>query len=249
MSETNNVTVVPSLATWAWPVLEQFISPELSQLNVSGAPELKEPPNYFGSFILNAIFKVRYADEWRCLGLVFLRRYQHAVREYAMGREVLQEYIEKLKISNNHTGTYLKAVTHFEQAIASICISLLSLRQVIKCASPHEKNIIFTDGRFAKIPPGNVTKYDRLKEIYNRSKHFDEDIAEAKTPSEMLPSPVWVTNLGIKCSTAEVSFQELIEIFNEVSSSAKWLSEEAPAEAEKRKAAEANTAAPSQEAP
>jgi hypothetical protein len=50
---------------------------------------------------------------------------------------------------------------------------------------------------------------DRLNTIYNRSNHF----GEGPTFAGLAPAaPVWLTNEGLECSDAALSFIELYEL-------------------------------------
>ena len=72
-------------------VVDGFGAPHLSKLTECGAPEIDEPQNYLGSFVLNNLFAVRYSDPMKRLTLMFGRRADSAVREYRTGRELLLE--------------------------------------------------------------------------------------------------------------------------------------------------------------
>src|SRR4051812_16656226 len=48
-------------------VLDQFIAPELANLKAPKLPDLPEASDYFGSLVLNGIFRVQFADDVRCL--------------------------------------------------------------------------------------------------------------------------------------------------------------------------------------
>jgi hypothetical protein len=52
---------------------------------------------------------------------------------------------------------------------------------------------------------------ERLYAIYNASKHAENKIASGTMPVGA-PVPVWITNRGIECSEALVSFAELEEV-------------------------------------
>ena len=49
----------------------------------------------------------------------------------------------------------------------------------------------------------------RLRKLWNRSKHFDEDLADPDKSLPEITAPVWLTNEQIKSRTAWLSFVEL----------------------------------------
>jgi hypothetical protein len=55
------------------------------------------------------------------------------------------------------------------------------------------------------------SKEQRLNEIYNTSKHMDERIDKGQMPAEAT-SAVWITNSGLECGDATLSFVELEEL-------------------------------------
>jgi len=75
-------------------VLDTYGAPGLSALTECNAPEIDEPPNYLGSFVLNSILAMRYADPVGRMVFTYGRRAEHAVREYRVGRELLKSYVE-----------------------------------------------------------------------------------------------------------------------------------------------------------
>ena len=124
-------------------------------------------------------------------------RYCHAQREYTTGREVLISYLTKLPQTNNHFLQALEATTHFEQCIASACQAANLFKSIVKLAA---------------APEVQDDRHRRLIAIWNRSKHFDEDITNPRRPewgdAEII-APVWLTNEGVSCADASITFEEL----------------------------------------
>ena len=71
--------------------------------------------------------------------------------------------------------------------------------------------------------------YDRLREISNRIKHFDEDVTVAAKKGERVPiAPVWLTNVGLVASTAHLTFAEVEKIMRDQSIDAEAFSVKIP---------------------
>jgi hypothetical protein len=207
-------------------LLDKYGAPKLSQLTACGASAIDEPPNYLGSFVLNAMFMTEYNDPFRRLTLMFGRRVEHAIREYIIGRQFLLDYLNELPQKNNHFLVALRATTHFEQCIASAYEATLLMRGIIKLTSPNSA--------FPK-----QDEEENLRKIWNRSKHFDQDLTAATqrvTPD--ITAPVWLTNEGIECTTATITFRELETALGDLLANLKFVAEDLPRKAAERRQAE-----------
>jgi hypothetical protein len=122
------------------------------------------------------------------------RRILNAMHEYTSGRDLLPAYVQKLPQTNSHFLQAMNATTHFEQSIASACQATALFERLIKLASQSKLD----DDRTP-----------RLKLIWNRSKHFDEDLVDRKIADAEITAPVWLTNHGISSTEASVTFDEL----------------------------------------
>jgi len=78
--------------------------------------------------------------------------------------------------------------------------------------------------------------YDRLRELNNRIKHFDEDVAKAVERGSVIPVvPVWITNDGLETAKHFLRFDELAAILTVQAGDAKAFSEDFFKEAEERR--------------
>lgn len=201
-----------------------FGAPRLSELTECRAPEVEEPKNFLGSLVLNNLFAVRYPDPMRRLTLMFGRRADNAVREYRTGRELLLSYLQRLPQGNSHFLVAMRATTHFEHCIGSVCQANALLNRLIDVA----------DARDPIEAPESQDCDHRLKCIWNRAKHFDEDIASTKRAAEDITAPVWLTNTGLSAETAVVTWKELHTVLSEHQKALKFLAEDMPQEFAKR---------------
>ncbi len=71
------------------------------------------------------------------------------------------------------------------------------------------------------------SKLDRVRKIYNASKHMDQRITDGKLP-EKGTCAIWITNNGIECNNAAIAFVELKDILIELSELANKISDLTP---------------------
>jgi hypothetical protein len=194
MTEGNHINLTMNLETTRFGshVLDRFGAPHLSKLTACGARPLEPPPNHLGSFILTTVLGIRpLPDQSRRVIFMLGRRILNAMYEYNVARDFLLEYVQKLPQTNNHFLRALDATTHFEQCIASAAQANLLFDRLVS---------------MAKQPEVNDDRCDRIRKIWNRSKHFDEDLADPKAD---LSAPVWLTNTTIESTAGKVTFEEL----------------------------------------
>jgi hypothetical protein len=207
-------------------VLDKYGAPKLSQLTVCTAPEIDEPPNHLGNFVINSLTVLSYEDPLGRIILMFGRRVEHAVREYRMGRDLLVSYIAQLQQTNSHFLRAMRAITHFEQCVGSIC-QAAGLADALFQALP----------KLQQPPPDDCER--RLRLIWNRAKHFDEDLEQELTKSNRpdVTAPVWLTNDGIECINASVSFTEVHSVLIDLLSALEFFSTDLPTQLVERRSA------------
>jgi hypothetical protein len=182
-------------------VLNQYGAPSLSELNACGAPLLEEPPNYLATFVLNSIFIRNHVDPFGRLILMLGRRVLHSMQEYIRGRDLLFAYVQRLPETNSHFLQAMKAATHFEQSIASVCQATALFERLTKLSGQ---------------PKLDDDRASRLRLIWNRSKHFDEDLKNPNKTDADITAPVWLTNQGISSTRASVTFDELHSLLSDL---------------------------------
>jgi len=185
------------LAQFSNYVIDRYGTPNLSALTSCSAPDIAEPAALFGSFLFNDILRLQVNDQLRRLIVIFGRRTEQAIRDYRTGRQLLKLYVERLPETNTHMLTAMQATTHFEHCIASTCQAGALLGEISRVIAPDEDHRHEDD------------RYARLKAIWNRSKHFDEDLAGGKAAKADITAPVWITNTGVSCARASITFDEL----------------------------------------
>lgn len=201
---------------WSNHILDNYVAPKLSELNKCFPPEVAELPKYAESLTLNQIFSsTRYKDSTKVVFSSFISRLRLGTEEYRHGRESLLKY-ESLP-DHSHLQFHRIALSKFENCVLQTYLSIAclnSLHHIIPELQPV----------FRK---GDNSDYDRLRLLSNRIKHFDEDIVEAARLNITPPiSPVWITNSGLDCTNASITFDELASILKSQAEDAKYFGED-----------------------
>jgi hypothetical protein len=198
---SSNRTITAS-ATGGRPsnyMLDNFVAHKLSFLTECGAPELTNNENWLGAFILNSVFIAHLAPNPRAYAFNFIRRAQGALSSYRLARLELMEY---LQTPPNVLSPYFRALLHFE-----VCIS----------QSYQALELLATASRRDVFDKKDGSKEERLYRLYIRSKHMDKMIETGQIPTEATAA-LWITNQGLECSNAALSFEELLSLL-------KWVAE------------------------
>ncbi len=217
----HNLTADTSTMRWSPYVLDRMVAPECSALTACNAPDVPELVNYFGSFFLNSIFVAPGPDKARPLILVFVRRLAQAIREYRSARDYLSQYVAALPQTNNVTGLYLQALSHFEQTVVNAYLALLAHYAIGKTIDPSAGK---------PFNPGDGAPAQRLNSLSNALKHFAERMEAGQLGD--VAAPVWIVNDGLRCKepgvdkTTTLGFEELVALLSELERDAKFLTED-----------------------
>jgi hypothetical protein len=189
------------MVQWYSPLLEDFIAPEIGSFRRPEIPKLDKLPNYFGSLFVNNIFVAKQPKRLRQLVAVFVRRIGAATDQYILAAAALDRFESYRVNSNEAISAYLRALIAFETCVLHSAIAVQCLRSITttyNLPGPFKTN----DG----------SDYDRLHKLSNRIKHFNEDLEQATSETAILPTPIWLADDGIRCTGAQLEFQELFAI-------------------------------------
>jgi hypothetical protein len=176
--------------SWNDELLDRFCAPEVSTLTHVDAPELSESEPYFATFFLNRIFRHvgdLIPDDVGIMLGVLLRRVAEANRSYMIGRDKALIYVGHA--TNNHIDELMLSIGQFEQCIASARIAFdisVSIQMI------SEK---------LKERPKRRPLHERIANIDNAIKHFDEWLALGNSPYGK--APLWLTPTGIRAARQE----------------------------------------------
>lgn len=183
--------------------IKNDLAPKLSELTACGAPEIEPFPPIEIAAILQSRLFFRFKEPYRRLRVRIILNSSSAITEYRQGRENLYNYISYSQRQNEQLFTYIKALAHFENFI-------------FKCATAF-----YLIGRcLQKLPEsiGDEGEIVRLFKIYNRLKHFDEDLAGHRKTSRLarsdlsITAPMWITNEGIESEKYKLEWHEIVEM-------------------------------------
>jgi hypothetical protein len=175
--------------------LDNFIAQGLSSFTSCDAPDLSSAfdqlDDWVHNFILNSIFTMSVAPQWRPHLFGIVRRAHMAFVEYEAGRKSILQYLNGPK---DGVSLYFRGLYHFEITIA---LTYQAYYFFYLMAGQSQKMYVKGEGE----------PLERLARIYNVSKHLEE----SSLTQEQLQS-VWLTNKGICVSTTELTWQELSEL-------------------------------------
>jgi hypothetical protein len=119
--------------------------------------------------------------------------------------------------------SYLAALTHFEQ-----CLS--SLWQAAELFNRMERKVLGTDSmKLTLYKKGDNSDLERINKLNNVAKHF------CAIQAEQTSTPIWITNVGLKCAEAALSFDEIYDNLMALSEAARQTFVEIPKEAHSRR--------------
>lgn len=155
-----------------------------------------------------------------------LRHRAQATWEYRSGSQELSEFGSAKPQGNDAVTLHLRALTQFEHAIFH-CDRAVSLSHAIaRCidASTPEKH----------FEAGKDTPEERLRDLCNKLKHFNDPTVDANFPNRV--APVWITSEGLRSVlkgkngeapvVKTLKFEEMAQILKDLSGNAKFLAEE-----------------------
>jgi hypothetical protein len=179
--------------------IDEFISPNLSQLTECNAPDLAgrfpNAENWFASFILNSIFGNPIGEDRRKFCYLFLRKAEAAFINYHLARAALQEFTLSVKGGDRKLLSYFRAL-HFFEATLAVWQAFELYRRISK-EKHYEK--------------GDGSDYEKLNNLYNVSRHTNPIILRQKQWHA-----IWITNDGLATQDFLLPFSALEKLMIEV---------------------------------
>jgi hypothetical protein len=185
-------------------IVDKNVAPFASKITKCGAPLLRANDNYFAKYLFLASFaQKKFKPHIHALLVVFHRRVDFACVAYRQGRRRLLAYSKNPK--NSNTRLVRLAISFFETCAVHAVAATLCAGTIVESL----KQAASTDDRV-----------NRLRLIANSVRHFDEEVFGKKDNRRIQKSfgisPVWVTNVGVACKKAEVTFVELRSVLKEL---------------------------------
>jgi hypothetical protein len=174
--------------------LDTFVAPDLSSLTTCGMRQIEFPDVPFAGVVLNQIFaKPRPPEKIRLLTNLF-RWIDAAFVSYATAREYLTAYTS---IPRGEMRNYFRALWYIEQCIAAT-----------DHAGMLGHNLWGPSGE-KYYEPDKGHPRERLRVLYNASKHIDGMIRKRGGLQADATIPIWFTNDRIESKNHHLTFNEL----------------------------------------
>ncbi len=215
------LTIRYGLDTMPADTKDKFIAPKISALKAPTAPEISaERRPLLNAFILNFKLSLTLSNKNRQFTFNVIRKAQDAFEEYCRAVDNLKEYIAAGGLT---VSPYFSAVRHFEHCVAH-------LYQAVRCLNALSR----TWSGEKQFDHGDGSVLERIQTIHNAIKHMDErfengSLGDANSFSLFATKcdgtnsvgvqdaagianvPMWLTDDGLECAKASVTYAELAE--------------------------------------
>ncbi|MFN3506218.1 MAG: hypothetical protein ACK4ZU_01995 [Allorhizobium sp.] len=197
-------------------VLNQFFAHGCDSLSQVNMPDIDAVPDY------RLPFGVQYAlTDGRFTDVAMTSAIAHgmgatamSVHEYLAAKACVQDFISGLPQHNR--------VPQLGKGLAHLSNCMINTYVAARCL--HQAQLVIHGTGFVTRHDGSP--YDRLRLISNRIRHFDEDVGEGLTNGAPVPpSPIWLSETEVSCSTATMTFEELAEMLRAHSAVCRYYSE------------------------
>lgn len=203
------------LDTWEGSARDNLIAPDISRLVHCGMSDISDQKKYIlNNFITNIKFSAALKNESRRIIFNFIRKTEICFNEYCYARNHLIEYI---KTKNEMVTPYFQSIAHLENCLMHLYQAAMLFNGII-----GEKQFQTNDG----------SVLDRVNKVYNQIKYIESyahgsqtggassfemfikyqnerSSLEREEIGDLSTTALWITNSGIECKMAEISFTEL----------------------------------------
>jgi hypothetical protein len=156
--------------------------------------------HWLANYILNTILRVNVPAPQRQQLFNFLRRSHSTFEEYALARNLTLAFLG----DRERNLSYLKAIDHWEAFLAY----------------SWQAYGFLSGGKVQFFKKGDGSLLERLNSLHNQAKHADEAIQRGDFLEDS-PLCVWLTNEGLRSTETLLTFNEVVEILEEL---AQWAS-------------------------
>jgi hypothetical protein len=217
---------------------DKFIAPKISRLAAPAVPDISaEWGHLLNAFILNFDLALVLSNKHRQLLFNVIRKADDAFEEYCRAASSLKDYVAARGVTLSH---YFSAIRHFEHCLAH-------LYQAVCCMNA----LTDTWGGEKQFNRGDGSILERVHIIHTDIKHMDErfekgafgdanSFALFATKSDGTKTianddaagianvPMWLTDDGLECAKAAITYRELAQEICELRQEAKNLARITP---------------------
>jgi hypothetical protein len=200
---------------------DKVIAPKLSKLVRPAIVDIASERKYpLSVFILNMDLSLVSPNKHRQLIFNIIRKAEDAFDEYCLAVNGLRSHLAAPKSTVSH---YFSAVRHFEHCLAH-------LYQAVCCMN----SLASSWGGPRQFDSGDGSILERIHIIHNEIKHMDDRFQDGKfanedtfrlfatnrgvtdTSDRVGSIPMWLTDDGLECPGAVVTYQELAQEIREL---------------------------------
>jgi hypothetical protein len=189
-------------------VFDKFLAPEVSSFSQAKIPDMskynRESEWWVANHFLNSLLRGRYTEQAKPYAFNFLRRAEGSFAEHTTATGLTLGFL-----SDGSPRLYVNAILHWEFFLSQAWLAYKLLGELAVSLTGNE-----TKRRFFERHDQSVEH--RLNLFYNATKHVESRIAAG----QILPDatmPVWLTNDGLKCTDAILTYEETAEVLRFIS--------------------------------
>lgn len=193
-------------------LLDRHLAPGISEFTSCDAPDITdehpEAPHWLANHFLNSAFRGTYRDKYRQYAVNLIFRAQVAFADYHEARNLTAEHLAKGTPGNPASRAYFRAVARWESCILNLQIFIDVMNRMKK---DLKDTPVFEDG--------DGTPEQRAYSMANTVKHFGSHVFAGRDVEEDT-IPMWLTNVGLRTRSHEMTYKELSKLVSEVATAA-----------------------------
>jgi len=225
--ELTKLVIRFGLDTMVPEMKDKLIAPKLSTLTTPRIPDISgERKQFLATFVLNFDLSLTISNKHRQLLFSIIRKAEDALEEYCRGAESLQQYVASRRLDLR---PYFCALRSFEH-----CLS--HLYQAVCCMNGLSET---WQGR-KQFDRNDGSILERVYLLHSEVKHMNERFVTGGAAAESsfvtlsrnraeansidAPNvPMWLTDDGMECGKAKITYTELAQELCELCSEAEKL--------------------------
>jgi len=199
---------------------DKLIAPKISTLAAPKIPDISaERKQFVAAFVLNFDLSLSITNRHRQLLFNIIRKAEDALDEYCRAAESLNDYVKRRGLTLQ---PYFAALRSFEHCVAHLYHAVCCMNALSEIWH-GQKQFDRDDGSILQ----------RVYLVHTEIKHMDERFARGSVADEtsfMLLSrtrseadtattanvPIWLTDEGIECAKAHITYTELAQELSEL---------------------------------
>lgn len=196
-------------------LLEEYLAPGIASFDAAEIPDVAvrelEAGHWIDNHFLNSVLRgALNRGPLRAYVQHFLRRAEAAFSEHELARTATNAYLQ----NRQSPSRYSRALLHWEFFLGQSWHAYALLREFANYLAKDDPSA--TKVKIFESGDGSVEQ--RVNTLYNAAKHVETRITNGQLPEDST-SPVWMTNRGLECTDASLTYEETGEVLTFL---AKW---------------------------